>query len=60
MTKTYVEVLPNSTGEKIALQQLSNGADNVDHQEIVIIDDSTYPALRKNLEKCASVAGSEK
>lgn len=47
MTETYVEVPPNSTGEKIAVTQLSNGADTVDLQHMVIADDTTYAARAK-------------
>lgn len=47
MSETYVEVPPNSTGEKIAVSQLSNGVDSVDLQHLVIADDTTYAARAK-------------
>src|SRR3954469_25874005 len=47
MSETFVEVAPNSSGEKVAVSQLSNGADNVDLQHIVIADDTTYAARAK-------------
>lgn len=47
MSETFVQVSPNSSGEKVAVTQLSNGADNVDIQHIVIADDATYAARAK-------------
>jgi len=47
MSETYVQVATNGSGEKVAVSQLSNGADNVDLQHIVISDDSTYAARAK-------------
>jgi len=41
----FVQVPPNSTGEKIAVTQLPDGGgNNVDRQEIVLSDPSTYAA----------------
>lgn len=47
MTETYVQVLPNSSGEKVSVTQISNGADNVDLQHFIIADDTTYAARAK-------------
>lgn len=47
MSETFVQVATNGAGEKIAVSQLSNGADNVDAQHIVIQDDTTYAARAK-------------
>jgi len=58
-TETFAQVSPNSTGEKIAVSQMSNGVDNVDLQHIIICDDSTYAARAKvqNAEPGASDYG---
>jgi hypothetical protein len=42
MSDTFVQVPPNSTGEKIAVKQLSNGVATVDLQQVVIGDPVTY------------------
>jgi hypothetical protein len=47
MSETFVQVATNGAGEKIAVSQLSNGADNVDAQHIVIQDDTAYAARAK-------------
>lgn len=47
MTETFVQVLPNSSGEKVSVTQISNGADNVDLQHFIIADDTTYAARAK-------------
>jgi hypothetical protein len=47
MSETFVQVAPNSSGEKVAVSQLSNGVDSVDIQHIVIADDTTYAARAK-------------
>jgi hypothetical protein len=44
----FVQVPPNSTGEKIAVQQLSDGLGNtVDRQEIILADSTDYAGRTK-------------
>lgn len=59
MSETYVQVSPNSSGEKIGVSQLSNGADNVDIQHVILSDDTTYAARAKvqNAEPASSDYG---
>ena len=47
MSETFVQVSPNSSGEKIAVTQISNGVDTVDLQHVILSDDSTYAARAK-------------